>query len=249
VSAPCPPLRQYYSTEADRRSWVGALFDRTAADYDRVERAMACGTGSWYRRRALRRAGLLRGMHVIDVGVGTGLVAREAARLAGDARCVTGIDPSLGMVRQAKVPTGVRLLEGRAEALPLPDESADFLCMGYALRHVSDLSIAFAEFWRVLRPGGILCLLEITPPRRALPRAILKCYMQGLVPMLAQLVARHPDTPQLMRFYWDTIEACAPPQVIMRAIQEARFERVNRHVDLGIFSEYCARRPCGPASA
>jgi demethylmenaquinone methyltransferase/2-methoxy-6-polyprenyl-1,4-benzoquinol methylase len=143
----------------------------------------------------------------------------------------------------------VRLLEGRAEALPLPDESADFLCMGYALRHVSDLSIAFAEFWRVLRPGGILCLLEITPPSRALPRAILKCYMQGLVPMLAQLVARHPDTPQLMRFYWDTIEACAPPRVIMRTIHEARFERVSRHVDLGIFSEYCAQKPRGPASA
>jgi demethylmenaquinone methyltransferase/2-methoxy-6-polyprenyl-1,4-benzoquinol methylase len=248
VSAPCPPLRQYYSTEADRRSWVGALFDRTAADYDRVERAMACGTGSWYRRRALRRAGLLRGMHVIDVGVGTGLVAREAARLVGDARCVTGVDPSLGMVGQAKVPAGVQLLEGRAEALPLPDASADFLCMGYALRHVSDLSIAFAEFWRVLRPGGIVCLLEITPPRRALPRAILKCYMQGLVPMLAQLVARHPDTPQLMRFYWDTIEACAPPQAIMRAIEEARFERVSRHVDLGVFSEYCARKPGGAAS-
>jgi demethylmenaquinone methyltransferase/2-methoxy-6-polyprenyl-1,4-benzoquinol methylase len=243
VSAPCPPLKQYYSTEADRRSWVGALFDRTAADYDRVERAMACGTGSWYRRRALRRAGVLRGMRVIDVGVGTGLVAREAARLVGDASCVTGIDPSRGMVGQAKLPAEVRLIEGRAEALPLPSACADFLCMGYALRHISDLSVAFAEFWRVLRPGGIICVLEITPPRGAFARALLKSYMHGLVPMLAQLVARHPDTPQLMRFYWDTIEACAPPQAIMRAIEEARFERVTRHVDLGIFSEYCARKP------
>jgi demethylmenaquinone methyltransferase/2-methoxy-6-polyprenyl-1,4-benzoquinol methylase len=245
VSAPCPSLKQYYSTEADRCSWVGSLFDRTAADYDRVERAMACGTGSWYRRRALRRAGLVRGMRIIDIGVGTGLVAREAARLVGDACCVTGIDPSPGMVQEARVPAGVCLVQGRAEAIPMPSACADFISMGYALRHVGDLGTAFAEFWRVLRPGGIICLLEITQPRGVCARALLRYYMRGVVPMLARLVARHPDTPKLMRFYWDTIEACAAPQVIMRAIEEAHFESVTRHVDLGIFSAYCARKPRG----
>ena len=243
MSVPCSPLKQYYSTEGDRRSWVGALFDRTAADYDRVERAMACGTGSWYRRRALRRAGLARGMRVIDVGVGTGLVAREAAYLVGDASCVTGIDPSPGMVQEARVPAGVRLMEGSAEAIPMPSACADFVSMGYALRHVSDLGMAFAEFWRVLRPGGTICLLEITQPRGAFARSLLKSYMHGVVPVLAHLVARHPDTPKLMRFYWDTIEACAAPQAIMRAIAEARFESVTRYVELGVFSEYCARKP------
>jgi demethylmenaquinone methyltransferase/2-methoxy-6-polyprenyl-1,4-benzoquinol methylase len=67
--------------------------------------------------------------------------------------------------------------------------------------------------------------------------------MHGVVPVLAHIVARHPDTPTLMRFYWDTIEACAAPQAIMRAIEEARFESVTRHVELGVFSEYCARKP------
>ena len=243
MPAPCPPLKQYYSCEADRRAWVGGLFDRTAADYDRVEHAMAFGTGSWYRRRALRRGGLTQGMSVVDVGVGTGLVAREAAHLVGDASRVTGIDPSSGMVEQAKVPPGVRLIAGSAEAIPLPSACADFVSMGYALQHISDLSVAFSEFWRVLRPGGIICLLEITRPEGALSRTLLKAYMRGVVPMLAHIVARHPETPQLMRFYWDTIEACAPPQAIMRAIEDARFEDVTRHVELGIFSEYCARKP------
>lgn len=243
MPAPCPPIKEYYSHEAERRGWVGGLFDRTAGDYDRVERAMAFGTGSRYRRRALRRAGLAQGMQVIDVGVGTGLVAREAAYLNGDATRVTGVDPSSGMVRQAKVPAGVRLIAGSAEALPLPSASADFISMGYALRHVSDLALAFCEFWRVLRPGGIICLLEITPPERAVPRALLKAYMRGVIPMFAHIVARHPETPKLMRFYWDTIEACAPPRAIMSAIRDARFEDVTRHVELGIFSEYCARKP------
>jgi demethylmenaquinone methyltransferase/2-methoxy-6-polyprenyl-1,4-benzoquinol methylase len=109
-------------------------------------------------------------MVVVDVGVGTGLVAREAAYLVGDATRVTGIDPSSGMVQQAKVPLGVRLICGSAEAIPLPSACADFISMGYALRHISDLALAFCEFWRVLRPGGIICLLEITPPERAMRR-------------------------------------------------------------------------------
>jgi len=204
---------------------------------------MAFGSGSWYRRRALQRAGLAPGMSVVDIGVGTGLVAREAARLVGAAANVTGVDPSSGMVAQARVPTGVRLIAGRAEAIPLPDECADFLCMGYALRHISDVSLALSEFWRVLKPGGILCLLEITRPDSALPRALLKAYLRGVVPMLAHIVARQPETPRLMRFYWDTIATCAPPRAIMTAIEEAHFVAVTRHVELGVFSEYRASKP------
>ena len=50
-------------------------------------------------------------------------------------------------------------MEGRAESLPFPDNYLDFLSMGYALRHISDLGVAFAEFERVLKPGGRLCIL------------------------------------------------------------------------------------------
>jgi len=68
MQAPHPPLKEYYREEAERSEWVRQMFDCTAADYDRVERAMALGTGSWYRRRALARAGLTSGMRVLDVG-------------------------------------------------------------------------------------------------------------------------------------------------------------------------------------
>lgn len=241
--APHPPLPQYYATEADRRAWLLGLFDRTACDYDRVERVMALGTGSWYRRRALRHAGLRSGMTVFDIGVGTGLVAREAAGICGDPARVTGVDPSPGMVENARVPAGVRLLPGSAESIPAEDATADFLCMGYALRHVGDLSAAFREFRRVLKPGGRLCLLEITRPDHRWSQALLKLYMRVMVPVAARLVARHRDTPQLMRYYWDTIEACAPPPVIQSALAGAGFVDVGRHVELGIFSEYRALKP------
>ena len=179
----------------------------------------------------------------MDVGAGTGLVAREAARLVGDGKLVFGVDPSSGMIANAIVPPGVRLASGSAESIPAPDASADFLSMGYALRHISDLAAAFREFGRVLKPGGRVCLLEITSPRGVVPRVMLKAYMRGVVPIVARFVARHRSVPELMRYYWDTIEACVPPKSILDALAAAGFVDVIRYVEHGVFSEYRARKP------
>jgi demethylmenaquinone methyltransferase/2-methoxy-6-polyprenyl-1,4-benzoquinol methylase len=243
MQAPHLPLRDYYAHEAERGGWVRRIFDRTAGDYDRIERVMALGSGSWYRRQALRRAGLGLGMRVLDIGVGTGLTARQAAYWVGPLGKVTGIDPSSGMIESAKVPAGVELLLGCAEAIPVEAESADFLSMGYALRHIADLSAAFKEFMRVLKPGGRICLLEITRPEGRVPRAVLRAYMRGVVPFLAGILGENPDSPKLMRYYWDTIDACAAPGEILQAIREAGFIDAYRYVELGFCSEYCARKP------
>src|SRR5271165_2759635 len=193
MPAPHPPLTEYYRTESERRGWVRGLFDRTAGDYDRIEHAMAFGSGSWYRRRALQRAGLGPAMRVLDIGAGTGLTACEAARIVGDRRLVTGVDPSPGMVGCARVPAGLELKLGSAEAIPAAAGAADFVSMGYALRHVGDFTAAFAEFMRVLAPGGRICLLEITRPQGRIARALLKGYLRGVVPVLAKILARHRD--------------------------------------------------------
>jgi demethylmenaquinone methyltransferase/2-methoxy-6-polyprenyl-1,4-benzoquinol methylase len=245
---PHPPLERYYASEAERDGWVRRLFDQTAGDYDRVERAMAFGSGSWYRRRALARAGLRSGMRVVDVGVGTGLTAREADRLVGPDGQVTGVDPSVGMMERAVLSARINLLQGRADAVPLAAAAVDFVSMGYALRHVADLPAAFREFSRVLAPGGRLCILEITAPAGRLPKALLRCYMRRVVPFVARRIARHREVPTLMRYYWDTIEACAAPGVIMDAIRDAGFVDVERTVCLGVFSEYCGRKPLLPAA-
>jgi demethylmenaquinone methyltransferase/2-methoxy-6-polyprenyl-1,4-benzoquinol methylase len=203
---------------------------------------MAFGSGSWYRGRALGRAGLIAGMRVLDVGVGTGLTARQAAKIVGLTGHVTGVDPSVGMLQSAKVPAGVELLIGSAESIPVAAESVDFLSMGYALRHIADLSAALREFMRVLKPGGRICLLEITRPEGRISRAVLKAYMRGIVPFLAGIIGGTTDSPRLMRYYWDTIDACAAPSEILNAIREAGFSAAYR-LELGIFSEYCARKP------
>jgi demethylmenaquinone methyltransferase/2-methoxy-6-polyprenyl-1,4-benzoquinol methylase len=239
---PHPILPAYYADEAQRRGFVRRLFDATAGDYDRIERTLSFGTGAWYRRRALLRAGLAPGMRVLDVAIGTGLVAREALAVLGAQGYVAGVDPSAGMLRAARAIAPIPVVQGLGERLPFADGQFDFLSMGYALRHVSDLRRLFREFRRVLRPGGVACVLEIARPDNALSRGALKLYLRGIAPLLSRLVARTPEAPTLYRYFWDTIEACVPPAQIMGALQEAGFEDVRRHVEARIFSEYTARR-------
>ena len=246
VRPPHIPLTDYYPSEQGRQAFIRKIFDETAADYDRIEAMLAWGTGSRYRRQALMRGGLKPGMKVLDVGVGTGLVAAQACTLSGDPALVTGVDPSPGMMAASKLPKTMVLVEGRAESLPFPDNHFDFLSMGYALRHISDLGVAFAEFERVLKPGGRLCILEITQARSRPGRWLLKSYMRSVIPLLTRFVSKQKNTTTIWRYYWDTIEACVAPQQVMDALHSAGLMQVERHVEVGIFSEYQAVKP-GPA--
>jgi len=240
VHAPHAPLTDYYQTEQDRQAYLRQIFDNTAVDYDRIEAMLAWGTGSRYRREALIRAGLKKGMKVLDVGVGTGLVAAQACILTGNAALVTGVDPSSGMMAASKLPDTMVLVEGRAESLPFPDNHFDFLSMGYALRHIGDLSVAFVEFERVLKPGGRLCILEITKPQNRLGKWLLKNYMRGVIPLLTRFVSRQKSTSTMWRYFWDSIEACVPPEHVLATLHAAKLTQVKRHLELGIFSEYQA---------
>ena len=94
--------------------------------------------------------------------------------------------------------------------------------MGYALRHVGDVQAAFREFRRVLKPGGTVLILEITKPPGAPGSALLKTYMRGVVPLIARAVSRGKGTPELWRYFWDTIEACVPPQRVLDTLLDRR---------------------------
>ena len=238
---PHPLLAAYHRGE--KRPFVRRIFDAGAADYDRVERMMALGSGSWYRRQALRRAGLAAGMKVLDVAVGTGLVAREEVTIVGEPRNVVGIDPSSGMLAQARQRLTIPVIMGIGEQLPLAGDSFDFVSMGFALRHVTDLNVAFKEFHRVLRPGGTVCVLELTRPQGRLRNALLRCYMRGIIPGLTRLLTGSGQSRLLWQYYWDTIEQCLPPREVLAALSAAGFVDVSHHVGLGIFSEYTARKP------
>lgn len=240
VQEQLPPhhlLDRDYPTEAGRRAYLRSVFDSTANEYDKVENLLSFGSGRWYRRQALLRAGLKPSMKVLDVAMGTGLVTREAITIAG-AGNVTGLDPSLGMIEQARRTLDVKTVVGVGEALPFGDGEFNFLSMGYALRHLPDLRRAFAEFYRVLKPGGRVCILEITRPDGRLKRKLFSGYMRHVLPTVARLGGSRKQTKQLWHYYGETIDHCVAPQTILDTLAQIGFGQVNRYVSLGIFSEY-----------
>ena len=232
---PITSLPRYFHDERGRRDFVDGLFDRTARDYDFVERVLALGSGARYRRDALRRAGLKSGMRVLDVATGTGLVAREAAALGGT---VVGLDPSAGMLGEAQR-LAYPLVRALGEKLPFRDGCFDFVSMGFALRHVADIDALFAEMRRVLTPGGTACVLELTRPSNRLVATPLRVFMTRVVPALTRVAGR--DGAALMQFYWDTIEACVPPEAVLASLERAGFRPVTRQLTIGMFSEYVGR--------
>ena len=115
--------------------------------------------------------------------------------------------------------------------------------MGYALRHVTSLEEAFREFLRVMKPGGKLLILEITKPAGRLSGFLFRLYFGQIYPFLTRLFTRSNAARDMMRYYWETMDACVPPATVLGALEGARFAAVRRDTVLGLFSEYTAVKP------
>jgi demethylmenaquinone methyltransferase/2-methoxy-6-polyprenyl-1,4-benzoquinol methylase len=242
ATPPHPSLTDYYTSPEERQAVVNGLFDESARHYDWICRVMSAGTGSRYRREVLLRAGLAPGMRLLDVATGTGLVAREAIAVLGDARAVVGLDPSAGMLAECRKAAHGRLVRGVGEALPFASGQFDVLCMGYALRHVPDLERAFREYHRVLKRGGRVVIMEIVRPRSRAGVLALRVLLKHALPIVTRVGTGSARAERLMRYYWDTVFNCVPPEAIVASLARAGFADVERHRLWGVLTEYVAVR-------
>jgi demethylmenaquinone methyltransferase/2-methoxy-6-polyprenyl-1,4-benzoquinol methylase len=236
-------LPEYYQSEVQHRRFLSQVFDETAGNYDWIDNMMSFGSGVWYRRDALKRAGLGAGMRHLDVAVGTGAIARSAVDIVGASGSVLGLDPSMGMLQQAVRTARIPVIQGVAERLPLPDASFDFLSMGYALRHVEDLRTTFDEYARVLKPGGKLLILEFAQPKSRLGYAVGRFYLNRVVPWLSQIGSGKKQARVLMEYCWQTVDNFVPGKDILEALAASGFVDATRRTWFGVFSEYVARKP------
>jgi demethylmenaquinone methyltransferase/2-methoxy-6-polyprenyl-1,4-benzoquinol methylase len=194
---------------------VRAMFGRIVHRYDLMNRVMTGGRDVAWRRRAVRLAvggGIGR---ALDVATGTGDLALALA--AGGAREVVGVDFAAPMVRAAaekrphppgrhpggtRLPTlgrGGRRRSGGGEgpawavadalALPFPSGSFDACTVAFGLRNMADYEAALREMARVLRPGGRLVCLELTPYRRPVLGALFGAYFGRVVPLVGGLLS------------------------------------------------------------
>lgn len=239
---PHVPLHEYYPADEEREGYVMDLFDRTAKYYDTVEGLFLNG-GLLYRRLSMKFAGVKPGMKVLDVATGTGAVYRGAARLVGPEGRVFGVDPSAGMLAESRKGHDGPLARGFAQALPFKSDFFDFVTMGIALRHVPDLHAAFSEYYRVLKPGGQLWILESHVPKSKVGHALTKFVWAKVIPGMTLLSTGSRDAKLLMDYYWDTIDKCVEPRQIVDALGQVGFDQARSNLIVpGAFLEYRSRK-------
>lgn len=143
------------------------------------------------RLRTLQALGLNMGEHVLDVGCGTGFLAREMAQLVGEQGRILGIDNSPDMLAVGQERCGelaqVELQEAAADKIPVADASFDVVTCTQVLLYVPNLSAVLNELYRVLKPGGRIAIVEtdwrgvvINSADDALSRRILAAFDQAV---------------------------------------------------------------------
>lgn len=172
---------------ADKPRYVAAMFGRIARRYDAMNTLMTLGQDARWRERV---ADALRGLpsapRVLDVGTGTGRLAEAIQARLGTP--VVATDFTLPML--ARAPRTLDRAAADALALPFANAEFDAVVSAFVVRNLADLERGIAEQVRVLRPGGLIAILETTPgPSRWPLSALFRLYFRGLVPLVGGLIA------------------------------------------------------------
>ena len=178
-----------------KQIYVAELFARIAGRYDLMNSLMTGGMHhSWKRRTARIAAQGLTGP-ALDIATGTGDLAFALSRQPGISLAV-GVDllPEMIALGQEKnrakgTDEVVTLLRADAVNLPFPQDSFACATAGFSLRNMPDLRQAISEMVRVVRPGGRVTTLELTPMGRGVKSSLFRLYFHRLVPIIGQLVA------------------------------------------------------------
>jgi len=148
---------------------VQAMFTGIAGRYDLLNHVLSGGVDFWWWWRMARASGAGPGRRFLDVAAGTGDSSLALARRGAE---VVSTDFTHAMLRLGPAKFRRKGLEelvwassdADAQALPFKDASFDGLTICYGIRNVEDRARAYAEFLRVLRPGGQLTILEFSSP-------------------------------------------------------------------------------------
>lgn len=210
----------------------GAMFDRIAAKYDRLNRVISLGLDRGWRRALVAALEGSNGgpRRVLDVATGTADVALDIAKAWPEAH-VVGLDPSVGMlsVGQRKVqasprPEAVQLTVGDGQALPFTADQFDAACISFGIRNVPDRVKGLEEMVRVTRKGGRVVVLELSEPRGWSPMAIgARLHVHLVVPLLgAWLSSAHE-----YRYLQKSVAAFPPPDEFARLMEGAGLKMVQ----------------------
>ncbi len=208
----------------ERAQYVQSMFTKIARRYDMMNRLMTGYQDVHWRKQVIKLAGLKPGASLLDLGTGTGDLAREALSEFPNAK-VTAADFTLEMMRVGARQVGP-LDFSAADALRLPfeNESFDAVISGFLMRNVIDLKQAIQEQRRVLKPGGRIVILDTTQPKRNLLSPFIWLHMHVIIPTLGGLLS---GVREAYTYLPDTTEGFVTAEQLAERLSEAGFKNVG----------------------
>jgi demethylmenaquinone methyltransferase/2-methoxy-6-polyprenyl-1,4-benzoquinol methylase len=212
-----------------------------------MNRAMTFGIDKLWRRRAVRMVKRSAPSDIVDLATGTGDLAIALARMIPEAT-VRGIDLSEGMVAigQRKVSEAglsgrVSLSVGDCLDLPLSVNCCDAITIAYGVRNFAHLDKGYSEMLRVLRPGGMLCVIELSTPTNSVARFFYDLYTRYVIPTIGRVVSKDV---RAYSYLPESIAAVPQGREMLKLMSDAGFTD-TRYVPLtfGTCTIYTARCP------
>ena len=234
------------------------IFTRIPDRYDLINHVITLGMDNGWRRQTALACLQDRPARILDICCGTGDLAITIAKLAQYTPEITGADYSQPMLEIAAAKASssakgknIRFINADVARLPFSDCYFDCIGISFAFRNLTynnPLTPTYLnEILRVLKPGGRLLILEVTKPEGRAGGFLFRQYFGRIYPFLTRLFTRSDDARAMMRYYWETMDACVPPAAVLAALNGAGLAGVKRTVILGLFSEYTAVKPAGNA--
>lgn len=210
-------------TGRERAAYVQNMFTKIARRYDLMNRLMTGGQDVRWRRRVIELARLKSNSSLLDLGTGTGDLAREALSQFPQAS-VIGADFTLEMMRVGKQNGDLDFSAADALHLPFHGGSFDAVVSGFLMRNVIDLQKAIQEQHRVLNKGGRVVILDTTRPKKNFLSPFIWLYMHFVIPTLGGLLTGERDA---YRYLPETTEGFVTAEEMAARMAAVGFKKIN----------------------
>ncbi|WP_059170960.1 demethylmenaquinone methyltransferase [Bacillus sp. FJAT-27445] len=182
--------------ERSKEERVHSVFESIYDNYDKMNSVISFKRHIAWRKDTMKKMNVQPGSKALDLCCGTGDWTIALADAVGKEGEVIGLDFSKNMLKigQQKIDalklSQASLIHGNAMELPFPDNSFDYVTIGFGLRNVPDYMQVLKEMHRVVKPGGIVVCLETSQPTMPVYRQLYFFYFKYIMPMFGKLLAK-----------------------------------------------------------